>query len=92
LVVSTVSLVRLNTKVFAGYCAITALSCEEPRRRLILAVPPSVRLDLLPLFDDPIRDVRLAAARVLATLPAQNLDDEGRRRPGNPTIGVFNVC
>jgi tetratricopeptide (TPR) repeat protein len=47
-----------------------------------LSSPPSLRLDLLPLLDDPIRDVRLAAARVLATLPAQNLDDDGRRRRG----------
>jgi hypothetical protein len=34
--------------------------------------PPAVRLDLMPLLDDPIRDVRLAAAHTLATLPAQS--------------------
>jgi predicted CXXCH cytochrome family protein len=42
--------------------------------------PPVVRLDLMPLLDDPIRDVRLAAAQTLATLPAQSLSEEARRR------------
>ena len=42
--------------------------------------PESVRLDVLPLLDDPIRDVRLQAAQTLATLPAQSLSEEERRR------------
>ena len=42
--------------------------------------PPQVRLDLLPLLDDPVRDVRLQATQVLATAPAQAFDAEARRR------------
>jgi tetratricopeptide (TPR) repeat protein len=42
--------------------------------------PPDVRLDLLPLLDDPIRDVRLEATQTLATAPAQAFNDDARRR------------
>ncbi len=42
--------------------------------------PESVRIDLLALLDDPIRDVRLQATQTLATLPAQSLSEEERRR------------
>jgi len=42
--------------------------------------PPTLRVDLLPLLDDPIRDVRLEAAQVLAGLPIQSLDEDQRRR------------
>jgi Tfp pilus assembly protein PilF len=42
--------------------------------------PASVRLDVSPLLDDPIRDVRLQAAQTLATLPEQSLSDRDRRR------------
>lgn len=42
--------------------------------------PASVRRDLLLLLADPIRDVRLEAVPLLATLPAQELDDDARRR------------
>jgi len=40
--------------------------------------PPNVRLDLLPLLDDTVRDVRLEAARALGNLPAQSLSAEMR--------------
>ncbi len=42
--------------------------------------PRNVRLDVLPLLDDPIRDVRLQATETLATLPAQSLSEEERGR------------
>ena len=42
--------------------------------------PPQLRLDLLPLLDDPVRDVRLEATQTLATAPAQAFDAEARRR------------
>jgi Tfp pilus assembly protein PilF len=44
------------------------------------SAPPKVRLDLMPLLDDPVRDVRLQAARILATLPGQSLSEEVRHR------------
>jgi len=42
--------------------------------------PAGVRLDVLPLLDDPIRDVRLQATQTLATVPAQGLSEEERQR------------
>ena len=45
--------------------------------------PAGVRLDVLPLLDDPIRDVRLQATQTLATLPAQSLSEEERQRRDN---------
>jgi len=42
--------------------------------------PPTVRLDVFPLLDDPIQDVRLEATQTLATLPAQSLSEEERPR------------
>jgi tetratricopeptide (TPR) repeat protein len=42
--------------------------------------PPQVRLDLLPLLDDVVRDVRLEATQILATAPAQAFDADARRR------------
>jgi tetratricopeptide (TPR) repeat protein len=61
------------------------LSDEDPLVRRAAAeayarAPPVVRTDLTPLLDDPIRDVRLAAAQTLSTLPAQSLSEEARRR------------
>jgi Tfp pilus assembly protein PilF len=43
-----------------------------------------VRRDMLPLLDDPIRDVRLEAARRIAELPARSLsaDEQSRRERG----------
>ncbi len=38
------------------------------------AAPASTLPELLPLLDDPVRDVRLETASVLATLPAAQLD------------------
>ena len=55
-------------------------SSAEPWRRLTRARPQTVRLDVFPLLDDPIRDVRLQATQTLATLPAQSLSEEQRRR------------
>ncbi len=57
------------------------------RRAAVVAyagVPAGMRRDLLPMLDDPIRDVRLEAARRLAGLPAQRLstDERERRRRG----------
>jgi len=48
------------------------------------AAPRQLRPDLLPLLDDPIRDVRLEAAHGLADVPAASLseDDRGRRDRG----------
>jgi predicted CXXCH cytochrome family protein len=40
----------------------------------------SARRDLLPLLDDPVRDVRLEAARRVATLPPEALGERDRRR------------
>ncbi len=45
-----------------------------------LGAPAEVRQDVLPLLDDPIRDVRLQATQTLATLPAQSLSEEERGR------------
>ena len=42
--------------------------------------PPQARLDLLPLIDDAILDVRLEATQTLATAPAQIFDADARRR------------
>jgi tetratricopeptide (TPR) repeat protein len=42
--------------------------------------PPQVRLDLMPLLNDPVRDVRLAATQTLATAPAQAFDAQARHR------------
>jgi predicted CXXCH cytochrome family protein len=42
--------------------------------------PESALPDLLPLLEDPIRDVRLEAASVLVSLPPQHLGDDARRR------------
>jgi tetratricopeptide (TPR) repeat protein len=42
--------------------------------------PPQVRLDLLPLLDDPVRDVRLEATSTLATASAQGISEDARRR------------
>jgi Tfp pilus assembly protein PilF len=50
--------------------------------------PPIVRLDLTPLLDDPIRDVRLAAVETLATVPVQSLS-EGVRRRRDQGIGEY---
>ena len=43
-------------------------------------LPPDARGSLLPLLDDPILDVRLAAARLLADLPADRLDPSSREK------------
>jgi Tfp pilus assembly protein PilF len=46
--------------------------------------PLAARRDLLAMLDDPIRDVRLEAARLVADLPAQRLtpDEQSRRTRG----------
>jgi predicted CXXCH cytochrome family protein len=46
--------------------------------------PVPARRDLLPLLDDPIRDVRLEAARRIAELPARSLsaEEQSRRERG----------
>lgn len=53
-------------------------------RRAAIAVyavaPLSARRDLFALLDDPIRDVRLEAARLVADLPAQRLTPEEQSR------------
>jgi predicted CXXCH cytochrome family protein len=43
-------------------------------------VPPTMRLDLLPLLKDPVRDVRLEAAQILATVQEQSLSEDARRQ------------
>jgi len=48
------------------------------------AAPLSARRDLFAPLDDPIRDVRLEAARLIADLPAERLtpDEQSRRQRG----------
>ena len=41
--------------------------------------PPSLRAEVAPLLDDPIRDVRLGAIQTLATVPAQDLGEDLRQ-------------
>jgi Flp pilus assembly protein TadD len=45
-----------------------------------LSGPPSLRIDVLSLIGDPIRDVRLAAVRILATVPSDSLNNDARSR------------
>ena len=45
-----------------------------------VAAPPTARGDLFALLDDPVRDVRLEAARMLADLPADGLTADQRAR------------
>jgi len=46
-----------------------------------IGTPPNILLDLMPLLDDSVRDVRLAATQTLATLPTRALTEDliGRR-------------
>ena len=58
-----------------------ALSDDDPlvRRAALTAIaqlPPGQRLAALPLFDDPIRAVRVEAARLLAPVPDSELTPE----------------
>jgi tetratricopeptide (TPR) repeat protein len=56
---------------------------EEPLLRAtavarLVHLPPEQRLAALPLLEDPIRAVRVEAARVLAELPAERFDPDQR--------------
>lgn len=44
------------------------------------SVPPQYLEDLLPLLDDPVRDARLEAARLLAAFDASGFDDATKAR------------
>ncbi|SDR63371.1 doubled CXXCH domain-containing protein [Rhizobiales bacterium GAS113] len=43
-------------------------------------LPANARMDLLPMLDDPVRDVRLQAVPLIASIPPQSLDADARRR------------
>ncbi len=44
------------------------------------SAPPAARLDLAAVLDDPVRDVRLEAARLLAPVPAESFSPEARAK------------
>ncbi len=57
---------------------------EEPLLRAtaaarLVGLPPEQRLAAMPLLEDPVRAVRIEAARVLAELPADRFDPAQRR-------------
>ena len=70
---------RPTRSICARCCAIPIRWCAA-RRPGPMRGAAQLRLDLLPLLDDPVRDVRLEATQTLATAPAQAFDAEARRR------------
>jgi tetratricopeptide (TPR) repeat protein len=63
---------------------VAAARAEEPLLRAtaaarLVSLPPEQRLAAVPLLEDPIRAVRIEAARVLAELPADRFDPEQLR-------------